>query len=128
MADDPGAHAYFLKPTEADGHHEGILMRGYLAVLRRAIQHRYLTALIGFAIFAASIYVIRYLPSGFLPPEDTSRILMTVKLDDATSIDDTVEMAKKVDAIIRRDKDVREVFAKGGGAWAWGRHPHRSIS
>jgi multidrug efflux pump subunit AcrB len=112
----PVLSAYFLKPTEADGHHEGILMRGYLAVLRRAIQHRYLTVLIGFAIFAASIYVIRYLPSGFLPPEDTSRILMTVKLDDATSIDDTVEMAKKVDAIIRRDKDVREVFAKGGGA------------
>ena len=41
---------------------------------------------------------------------------MTIKLDDATSIHDTVEMAKKVDAIIRRDKDVREVFARGGGA------------
>ena len=112
----PVLSAYLLKPTETDGEQEGILMRGYLAVLRRAIHHRYLTVLIGVAIFAGSIYVTRYLPSGFLPPEDTSRILMTIKLDDATSIDDTVEMAKKVDAIIRRDKDVREVFARGGGA------------
>ena len=112
----PVLSAYFLKPIETDGHHEGVLMRGYLMVLRQAIAHRYLTVLIGFAIFAGSIYITRYLPSGFLPPEDTSRILMTVKLDDATSIDDTVEEAKKVYDIIRRDPDVREVFAKGGGA------------
>jgi multidrug efflux pump subunit AcrB len=112
----PVLSAYFLKPTEPDGEHEGVLMRGYLAVLRQAIAHRYLTVIIGFAIFGASIYITRYLPSGFLPPEDTSRIMMTVKLDDATSIDDTVETAKKVDAIIRKDPDVRQVFAKGGGA------------
>ena len=92
-------------------------MRGYMTVLRQALAHRYLTVLIGFAIFGASIYVARhYLPSGFLPPEDTSRILMTIKLDDATSIDKTIEAAKKVEAIIGRNPDVREVFAKGGGA------------
>ena len=73
--------------------------------------------LIGFAIFAGSIYVARhYLPSGFLPPEDTSRILMTIKLDDATSIDETDRGGQEGRGDHPPQPDVREVFAKGGGA------------
>ena len=34
----PVLSAYFLKPAEPDGEHEGVLMRGYMTVLRHALH------------------------------------------------------------------------------------------
>jgi multidrug efflux pump subunit AcrB len=88
-------------------------MRGYLSLLKVALAHRFLTVLLGLAIFAGSIYATRFLPAGFLPAEDTSRILMNVQVDEFTSIYDTEAMAKKVTAVIRRQGEVKTVAARG---------------
>ncbi|MFO1089453.1 MAG: efflux RND transporter permease subunit [Hyphomicrobiales bacterium] len=112
----PVLTAYFLHPSDAGNGEEekpGAIMRGYLGLLRRALDYRYLTVLLGLLIFGGSIYATRYLPSGLLPAEDTSRILMSVQVDDFTSIYDTENLAKKVTEIVQRQPEVKAVAARG---------------
>jgi multidrug efflux pump subunit AcrB len=117
----PVLTAYFLRASDAhDGDPEeakpGWLMRGYLGLLNVALTHRFLTVLLGVAIFAGSIYATRWLPAGFLPAEDTSRILLSAQVDEFTSIYDTEAMAKKATEIIRRQGEVKTVAARGSTA------------
>ncbi len=117
----PVLTAYFLRASDAhDGDPEeakpGWLMRGYLGLLNVALAHRFLTVLLGVAIFAGSIYATRWLPAGFLPAEDTSRILLSAQVDEFTSIYDTEAMAKKATEIIRRQGEVKTVAARGSTA------------
>ena len=70
----PMLAAYFLR---ARGHHGAEdKHRGACLDLRTAaswsVRRRYVTIIIGFALFAASIWSTRLLPSGFMPVEDTA--------------------------------------------------------
>src|SRR4029078_2157138 len=68
----PMLAAYFLR---GHGHAEpkpGFIMRGYMALLGGTLRFRWLTLLAGIGFFAGSIYMIGFLPSGFIPKEDAS--------------------------------------------------------
>ena len=63
----PMLAAYFLR---GHGHAEpkpGLVMRGYLRLLKTSLRFRWLTLLAGIGFFAGSIYAIGLLPSGFIP-------------------------------------------------------------
>lgn len=118
----PVLTAYFLRASDADAagpgeeKQPGAVMRAYLGVLDLALAHRFLTVILGLAIFAGSIYATRWLPAGFLPAEDTSRILLNVQVEEFTSIYDTEAMAKKATEAIRRQSEVKTVAARGSTA------------
>jgi multidrug efflux pump subunit AcrB len=118
----PVLTAYFLRASDADAagsgeeKQPGAVMRAYLGVLDVALAHRFLTVFLGLAIFAGSIYATRWLPAGFLPAEDTSRILLNVQVEEFTSIYDTEAMAKKATEAIRRQSEVKTVAARGSTA------------
>ena len=85
----PMLAAYFLR---GHGHAEpkpGLVMRGYLRLLTVTLRLRWLTLLGGIAFFAGSIYAIGFLPAGFIPKEDASRIVFSLELPPGSRLEDT---------------------------------------
>ena len=58
----------------------GRVLKTYTALVTWSVRHYFITVLIGFGIFAASIWSITLLPQGFLPAQDTARSLLAMEL------------------------------------------------
>ncbi len=79
--------AYFLRDTGHRESEDGFIMRRYVTLLGWSVRHRFATILMGFAVFAGSIYLATLLPSGFLPANDISRSLLSVELPPGSTIE-----------------------------------------
>ena len=112
----PMMAAYFMRGS---GHVEpkaGSIMRGYLSILRGTLRFRWLTLIFGVALFAVSIYAIRFLPSGFIPREDASRIVFSLELPPGSLLDDTRATTDEVTRIMREVPQVENVYVVGGAS------------
>jgi hydrophobic/amphiphilic exporter-1 (mainly G- bacteria), HAE1 family len=110
----PMMAAYLMKPIPETTHGDGFVMRTYLAFLRLTLRWRYVTLLAGVTIFSASIYATALLPTGFIPDEDTSRVVASVELPPGTPL---AETAAKTDEMVRALKtipEIKHVFVLGG--------------
>ncbi|EJW09314.1 RND multidrug efflux transporter protein [Rhodovulum sp. PH10] len=110
----PMLAAYFLKAHPKKEERQGALMRLYTRVLESSVRWRYLTVLIGLGLFAASVWSITLLPSGFLPPQDTARSVIAIELPPGTQLSETQAVTEKITAILKKRPEVRSVFVDGG--------------
>src|SRR5205085_552933 len=65
-------------------------------------------------LFPASIYATTLLPTGFLPDEDTSRIVASVELPPGATLDSTRATTDGMVDILKTIPEVRSVFVLGG--------------
>src|SRR5439155_7098823 len=88
--------------------------RGYVSVSRGLIRKTAVGLLIlaGFAVLAGGLG--RRLPTAFIPEEDQGFLLMNVQLPDATSLQRTNEVTRKIEEILARTKGVRAVTTING--------------
>jgi len=105
--------AYFLRPTTHEDK-DGWMLRSYTRLVRWSVGHHYTAVALGLLIFAASIGSFYLLPSGFLPAEDSSRLLLAVELPPGSRIDDTRSVTDAVARKVRERAEVRSVFVLGG--------------
>ena len=63
----PVIAAYFLKPHPDRHAAEGRVIRGYSALVRWSVRHRWVTVAAGVALFVLSLWSTTLLPSGLLP-------------------------------------------------------------
>jgi len=105
--------AYFMRPHEHVPE-EGRLMRGYTRLVGWSVHHRIATVAIGLMIFMGSVGSFYLLPSGFLPQEDTGRMLLGVELPPGTRLADTETATDEVTRRINMRPDVESVFVLGG--------------
>lgn len=110
----PMMAAYLMRPIEEKPAVDGRLMRAYTAFLRATLRVRYLTLLVGLGLFAASIYATGLLPTGFLPDEDTSRVVVSAELPPGATLEDTQETTDRMVAELRTIPEVKGVFVLGG--------------
>ncbi|MGL4397224.1 MAG: efflux RND transporter permease subunit [Hyphomicrobium sp.] len=110
----PMMAAYLLRPVKEADHGDGVLMRGYTALLAATLRVRYLTLLLGVALFAGSIYATALLPTGFLPDEDNSRVVVSAELPPGTRLDDTRIATDTMVAALRKIPEVSSVTVLGG--------------
>jgi multidrug efflux pump subunit AcrB len=112
----PMMAAYFLR---GHGHEEpkpGAFLRGYLSLLRTTLRFRWLTLLAGVLFFAGSIYATGFLPSGFIPREDASRIIFSLELPPGSLLEDTRETADEVTRLMKEVPEVENVYVIGGAS------------
>jgi multidrug efflux pump subunit AcrB len=110
----PMLAAYFLR---GHGHAEpkpGLIMRSYLGLLRGTLRFRWLTLLAGIGFFAGSIYMIGFLPSGFIPKEDASRIIFSLELPPGSRLEDTRAATDEATRLMREVPEVQSVYVIGG--------------
>lgn len=111
----PMLAAYFLRDHGHRGHRDGPVMRGYVRLLGWSIRHRFLTILMGFGVFAGTIYLSTLLPSGFLPQNDISRSMLSVELPPGTTLAETQRAADRITTLLRAQPEVASVYSTAGG-------------
>ena len=122
----PMMAAYFLR---SHGHEEpkpGRVMRGYMSMLRVTLRYRWLTLLAGVLFFTGSIYATGYLPSGFMPKEDASRITVSLELPPGSLLADTRDTTDEVTATLRAIPEVENVYVIGGSSPTGTLEPRRA--
>ena len=110
--------AYLMRPEDADAHEhrDGWVMRGYLWFVRVTMRVRYLTLLAAFGILGLSLYFMAQIPGSFIPPEDSSRITLSVELPPGVTLDETRAVADRIHETIRDVDGVKDVFVLGGSS------------
>ena len=106
----PMMAAYFLR---GHGHTEpkpGIVMRGYERLLRSSLRFRWVTLGAGIAFFIGSIYAMGFLPSGFIPREDASRIVFSLELPPGSRLEDTRATTDEVTRLMLDVPEVENVY------------------
>jgi hydrophobe/amphiphile efflux-1 (HAE1) family protein len=106
--------AYLLRPHAHVEERDGRLMRLYTASLRTTIRHRWLTLIGGLALFAVSIWSASLLPTGLMPNEDSSRIVVTAELAPGSRLEDTRAATDLIAGKLRELPEVASVFVMGG--------------
>ncbi len=111
----PVMAAYFLRPHgPAQDRPDGWVMRGYRWLLGATLAHPYVTLLGGMVLFGLSLWSTTLLPTGFIPPQDDSRIVLSLELPPGATLADT---RAKTDAVARQfltEPGVTTVFVVGG--------------
>ncbi len=110
--------AYFMRAKDAKEHEErdGFIMRGYLWLVRFTMRVRYLTLLAAIGLFGMSMYFMLQIPGSFIPPEDVSRISISVELPPGSALASTDETTRAMRDRIVGIEGVRDVFVLGGSS------------
>jgi hydrophobe/amphiphile efflux-1 (HAE1) family protein len=105
--------AYLLR---AGGHEEDrpFWMPAYLAVLRRALRHPWLTFAFGLAFFAGSMALIPLIPTSFMPAADRGRSVLSIELAPGSSLAETDALAIDAAQILRAEPEVTSVYTSIG--------------
>ena len=77
---------------------------------------RWVTLAAGIGLFAMSIGMIKYLPTGFIPDEDHSRIVVSVELPPGSRLEQTQALSDRIADTIRALPEVRSVLVVGGSS------------
>ena len=110
----PMLAAYFLKPHAHKEIAEGRMMRGYTKLVTWAVRYRFITVILGLALFALALVSARKLPSGFLPVADISRSLLAIELPPGSELSDTQAVTDVIASRLRQRSEVVSVFVDGG--------------
>jgi multidrug efflux pump subunit AcrB len=110
----PMVSAYFLKPHHSAEKADGRIMAGYTRTVTWAVDHRFITVLIGVLAFAASLGGARLLATGFLPVADISRALLAIELPPGSQLADTEAVTDTIVKRLRKRSEVTSVFVDGG--------------
>ncbi len=122
----PMLAAYFLR---GHGHEEpkpGRIMRSYMSMLRTTLRFRWVTLAGGIVFFAASIWATGFLPSGFMPKEDASRIIVSLELPPGSLLEDTRDTTDEVTEKLRQMPEVENVYVIGGSSPTGTLEPRRA--
>jgi hydrophobe/amphiphile efflux-1 (HAE1) family protein len=110
----PVLAAYFLKDHPHGDPPLGRALQTYTRLVTWSVKHYFITVLIGFGIFAASIWSITLLPQGFLPAQDTARSLLAMELPPGSQLAYTEKVTEEIVARLRKRPEVKSVFVDGG--------------
>jgi multidrug efflux pump len=90
------------------------LTRKYLGGVKLAVNHRVIALLTFAAILAVDALLLRYVPGGFVPPEDQGYLLGSVSLPDGATLQRTQAVGANVQKILSQHPAVEHVFFVAG--------------
>ncbi len=113
----PMMAAYLMRPIPEKPHADGFIMRAYTGVLAATLSSRltrYGTLAAGVVIFIVSVKATANLPTGFIPDEDTSRVVVSTELPPGSTLADTRDTTDTMMRAVRTIPEVKSVFVLGG--------------
>jgi multidrug efflux pump subunit AcrB len=105
--------AYFLT-SPSKPHAEGRLVVRYRALVGMAIRWRWITAGLAAGLFALTILLAGFLPTAFLPAQDTGRITVSIELPPGSTLADNEEVSDLVTHRLKGIEDIKTVFVRAG--------------
>jgi multidrug efflux pump subunit AcrB len=112
----PMMAAYLMRDSDAHEEAEGggAVMRGYTWFVSKTLRWRYTTLLAAIGSLFVAVYFMAQVPGSFLPPEDVSRVSISVELPPGATLDDTDDTTSAMFDIIKDVEGVESVFILGG--------------
>src|ERR1700744_962343 len=110
----PVLAAYFLKHHDHADPPPGRPLALYTKLVTWSVRHYFITVLIGFGIFVASIWSLTLLPKSFLPAQDSARSWLGLELPPGTQLAFTEKVTEEIVARLRKRPEVESVFVDGG--------------
>jgi multidrug efflux pump len=98
--------ALLRPPKEVHGETLSAPMRLYRRGLLAAMRARWITILVTVALFGASLWGMRFIPSQFFPSSDRPELLVDLSLQDNSSVLAARDVVADVDGILADDKDI----------------------
>jgi multidrug efflux pump subunit AcrB len=114
--------AYLMRAEDAmDDHHDndGKLMKAYTRLVTATTRKwwaRYLTLVGAVAFLAGSLFLLSGVPGSFMPPEDSSRVVLSIELPPNATLDETDATTTKIYDALRDINGVESVFVLGGAS------------
>jgi HAE1 family hydrophobic/amphiphilic exporter-1 len=99
----------------------GWMSRTYARIIHGALKLRYLLLLLFFVGLAATAWMYRRVPTGFIPQEDQGYLMVLIQAPPGSSLAYTTNLADRAGLIIAQDPDIAGAFSImgfgfGGGA------------
>ncbi|MCK4607275.1 MAG: efflux RND transporter permease subunit, partial [candidate division Zixibacteria bacterium] len=79
---------------------EGFVRRGYVGLIRWALRNRWKTTLASFAVFGASLALLPWVGTEFMPEIDTGLVIVKVEMPVGTEIDETRHVVEQIEGIM----------------------------
>jgi multidrug efflux pump subunit AcrB len=126
----PMMAAYLMRAKDAHGHGEakdGFVMRGYLWLVRNTtrvwrfgkvrwlgLPTYYLTLVAAIIVVIFSVQAMLAVPGSLFPPEDESRIIVSVELPPGSTLEDTAATTEAMRQAVTDIDGVKSVLVVGG--------------
>ena len=88
--------------------------RLYGGLIRRVLRVRYVMVILFVAGLAATAYMYRHVPTGFVPQEDQNYFIVVVQAPQGASLTYTTQVAHEAEKVLLADPDVFGTFAVPG--------------
>jgi hydrophobic/amphiphilic exporter-1 (mainly G- bacteria), HAE1 family len=111
--------AYFLKDHETTEESPWYVQR-YNSILNWSLDHRLATVLIAVAVFAGSLALARFIPTGFITATDRGQSILTVELPPGAKLADTDQATQQISRLMKTRSEVESVFVSAGTASSQG--------
>src|SRR5437867_1746200 len=114
-----GPHADRIEPPKGPWwqkteHAYEWLVGGYRWTLQLALEHRALTILICGVLFVITVFFFYVIPKGFIPNDDTSRIIGYTEAAEGISFDEMARHQQQIVDIVRANPNVSGVLSTVG--------------
>ncbi len=80
------------------------------------VPNYYGTLAAAIGIFLVSMYFMLQVPGSFIPPEDVSRISISVELPPGSKLKDTDDAAQRIETMLRDVDGIENIFVLGGAS------------
>ncbi|HEX8371866.1 MAG TPA: efflux RND transporter permease subunit [Chthoniobacterales bacterium] len=115
----------FLKPHDKETKHSGIynwfermfdsLVAGYEKSLHWALKHQAVVAVVAVLMALATAWLFTLVPKGFLPTEDTGRVMVSTEAEQGIAFEKLIELQQKAADIVGRNPAVAGYVSRIGG-------------
>lgn len=105
------AHGIFYRATERI-FQESVKL--YESTLRLSLRFRALTMLVAFSMVGLTLWLLQIIPKGFIPTEDTGRILIQVEAAQDVSFETLVRHQRAVNAAVMKNPYVIDISSSLG--------------
>ena len=110
----PVIAAYTLKSDRVAVHGDGPVMSWYVRILRKAVEHRWVTLGAGTVFFALSVWGLMLIPQSFVPDSDFGSPDLQVELPPGVRLEETAAASEAAYRIIARQPEVANVVESIG--------------
>jgi hydrophobic/amphiphilic exporter-1 (mainly G- bacteria), HAE1 family len=100
---------------------------GYGKAICRVLKYRYAMIVLFLVGLAATAYMYRHVPTGFVPQEDQNYFIVVVQAPPGGSLSYTTNIARQAEQVLRADPDVFGTFAVPGFSLSGGSSPNYGL-
>lgn len=109
----PMMAAYLLKP-HGEEKRESKLMTWYLGWVDAALRHRARTLWIATGLFVASLAIVPFIPTTFIPISDLGRSNLSLELPPGTTLQETTAVAERARNQLQGIPELKQVYTAVG--------------